>query len=438
MLEVEQNILGAILMDNEALDKIYDTIRPEMFQSKLYQDIYTEMLYRYDNGEDIELQSLVKSLEDRDRPFDYLSEEITKIIKNVETSAFIKTHADLLVKEWQSREVNSILYNLDLAPKSIDNTISDIMTRLELLQSNTKSESKTIAQIVEENRNNYFNEKVGENNIKTCFYKIDEIIGGLEQGDVTIIAARPACGKSAFATQILRNVAKQGYKVGYFNLEMRESQIYERFVSQRMEHKDGLTRLRCAIAFNTEKEREEFDKINDELKGFNIVVNSSCFTPRAIRNECKYQKFDLIVIDYLQIMTDDKKHNSRNEEVASVSRAIKKLAMELNVHIIVLSQFNRASEGRQDKEPTMAELRESGAIEQDASNIICLWNLNKDKPRYKGVKVEKSRMSETGKVGMSFDGAHMTFTERLGDFYQWEKEAKGNENNYDVIDDMFN
>lgn len=129
----------------------------------------------------------------------------------------------------------------------------------------------------------------------------------------------------------------------------------------------------------------------------------------------------------MQLIESDKKHNSRSEEVGSISRSIKKLAMELNTHIIVLSQLNRASESRQDKEPSASELRESGAIEQDASNIIMIWNLtNQVGCKYKGVKLEKSRQSSTIKVGMMFHGEHMMFKERNEEFWEFEKLANNN------------
>lgn len=450
MFEVEQNILGAILMDNEALDKIYDTIRPEMFEHTLYQDTFREMLAMYDKGETIDYLSLAQRLQGVDRSEEFVKEQLHEITKATFEETFTTTkitgYADVLIKDWQSREAKNVIDHVDFSPNNILNAIADVMSRFEALQQNKKSTFKSLKQIVEEYKDNYFKEKVGKDRLKIGFDEFDELTGGLEKGDVSIIAARPACGKSAFATQIVENMALQGLKVGYFNLEMREDQIYERLVSHRLTHKDGLARLRNSKQF-LGGEEQEFSKINEILSKLPVTVISDCYTVGAIRKHCRHQNYDVIVIDYLQLVESGKKFNSRAEEVGAVSRALKKLAMELNVHIIVLSQLNRASEGRQDKEPTMAELRESGAIEQDASIIILLWNMNNDVDcKYKGGKVEKARQGMTGKVPLIFDGAHMVFyiavdkdgkTVSFAEFKKHAKEDSGFSGVTDDIADMF-
>ena len=134
-------------------------------------------------------------------------------------------------------------------------------------------------------------------------------------------------------------------------------------------------------------------------------------SPREIKSECRHQNFDVIVVDYLQLLMPDNRYSGRNEEVASISRGLKSVARDLNTHVIALSQITRASESRDTKEPTMAELRESGAIEQDASNIIMLWNLSDNDKGAKGVKIEKNRQGMTMREAMEFDGDHMKFVE---------------------------
>ena len=136
----------------------------------------------------------------------------------------------------------------------------------------------------------------------------------------------------------------------------------------------------------------------------------------------------MIVIDYLQLIKADRRFNNRASEVGDISKAIKALAMELHVPIIVLSQLNRVSELRETKEPTMAELRESGDVEQDASNIILLWNLDED-GQYKGWKVEKQRQGTHLKEALKFDGDHMRFEERMEDFDKFLLRVKNSERN---------
>ena len=142
-----------------------------------------------------------------------------------------------------------------------------------------------------------------------------------------------------------------------------------------------------------------------------ITISTGAKSVSEIRAECRHQRYDVIVIDYLQLIKADRRFGNRASEVGDISKAIKALAMELHVPIIVLSQLNRISEMRETKEPTMAELRESGDVEQDASNIILLWNLDKD-GKYKGWKIEKQRQGTHLKEVLQFDGDHMRFIER--------------------------
>lgn len=136
--------------------------------------------------------------------------------------------------------------------------------------------------------------------------------------------------------------------------------------------------------------------------------------PSDIRNECRHLDLDYIVIDYLLLLGSDVKYGNRASEVGAISKAIKALAMELRVHIILLSQLNRISEAKETKEPAMAEIRESGDVEQDASTIILLWNTDQENRNKKGVKIEKNRQGELGKIPFEFDGAIMQFIELDG------------------------
>ena len=219
-----------------------------------------------------------------------------------------------------------------------------------------------------------------------------------------VIGARPGVGKSAFTSQIILEMAKAGKRIGFYNLEMSEKQVYERLLSNQSGIR--LNRIRRAIQFLGD-ERERFERANKTLGKMDILISSGTKSVSEIRNECRHQELDCIIIDYLQLVRADTRYQSRASEVGAISKAIKALAMELNVPIIALSQLNRTSEMRETKEPTMGELREAGDIEQDASIIILLWNLdNEDKTR-KGLKVDKNRQGELGKIVYRFDGNEM-------------------------------
>ena len=187
----------------------------------------------------------------------------------------------------------------------------------------------------------------------------------------------------------------------------------------------SLTRVRRAKTF-LGGEEEAFAKANEQLANYDVVISTGSKSVRDIKTASRHMKFDLIVIDYLQLIKADKSFANRASEVGEVSKAIKGLAMELNVPIILLSQLSRGVESRDVKEPQLSDLRESGDIEQDASNVIFIWNLSDDK-RCKGMSVAKNRQGELTKIGLEFDGEHMEFRERQEEFYQWQKTVKNGE-----------
>ena len=238
-----------------------------------------------------------------------------------------------------------------------------------------------------------------------------------------VIGARPGVGKSAFVTQVAGNMAANGVKVGFYNLEMQEKQVYERFIVAN----SGLSlkRLRRALAFQRNEE-ELFTKANAKLsKMDNIMISTGAKTMSEIRQEVRHMGYDIIIIDYLQLLGSDVTYKgNRYAEVGAISKAIKGLAMELNIPIIALSQLNRASEYSKSKEPTMAELREAGDIEQDASVIMLLWNLDERDRTLKGLKIAKQRQGETGKIVYRFLGDQMRFEETTESMKKWENVPK--------------
>lgn len=407
MTEAEFGVIGCVLIDNDVLNSIWRTLKPEMFSSDFAQDTYKEMLAMYDRNESIDPMSLSMVLENHKYTQEQISELMKSCITETITSTMIKSYADAVVKEYKVRMVREMYQKSSLKPCDIDDTIGDLLTRLEHLQEGKEVKLRPIKQIAAENKDKYFNESVGEGGIKIGLAQLDDALGELERGDVTVIAARPAVGKSALTTQIIGNMAKRGLKVAYFNLEMNDKQVYERFISRLAEI--GLTRIRRAKAFLGDEE-EKFNQANEEMSDYQLWVASGTVSPRDIKAECRHQDFDVIVVDYLQLLTPDSQGRGRSEEVGSISRALKVIAGDLKTHVIALSQINRLSESKDTKEPTMAELRESGAIEQDASNIIMLWNMSEDK-EVKGAKVEKNRQGVTMREAMEFDGDHMKFVE---------------------------
>lgn len=434
-LKAEQAVIGSILMDNDCLYKIYDTLKPEMFQWEFTRDCYREMLAMYDRGQHIDLMTIASRLVTHERSDEFIANQLSECVISVDSSVFVKNKADLIMRDYRSRKAKEVFEKIDLSPNEIDKSLAEMIARFEELQENIGVRSKSLAQIVKENQGNYFNDNAKHDGVKTGFYRLDECLGCLENGDVTVIAARPGVGKSALVTQIIGNIAKKGKRVGYFNLEMPESQVYERFLSRLGALQ--MTRIRRAKAF-LGNEKEMFDKANEEMMKMDVIVSEGSKTITQIKAESRHQQFDVIVIDYLQLVKAERKFTNRASEVGEISKSIKSLAMELKVPIILLSQLNRVSEGKETKEPTMAELRESGDIEQDASNIILLWNLSENR-YFKGLKVDKCRQGEPMKEGLTFEGDKMCFEERVSEtFEQFRKRAKQNETQFEsATEDVF-
>lgn len=412
MTEAENGVIGCVLIDNGSLYEIYNRLKPQMFSSEFCQDAFAEMLAMYDRGESINVLSLSQILENHKWSPEMIAQELKECTLSAPSSVAIKSYADAVIRDYKARTAKELFQNVSLKPCDIDETIAEVLTRLEELQGGNDVQSKSLKKIVKEYKGNYFNENVGKNLIKTGFYKLDDCLGGLEPGDVTVIGARPGVGKSAIVTQMIGQMAAKGYRIGYFNLEMNESQVYERFVSRLAEL--SLTRVRRAKSF-LGGEKEAFNKANEEMSGYDVIISTGSKSIGEIKAESRHQMFDAIVIDYLQLIKSDRYYENRASEVGQISKDSKALARELKVPVILLSQLNRVSEQKETKEPTMSELRESGDIEQDASNIILIWNLSEDR-KYKGLKVEKQRQGESMKEGLKFDGEHMKFEERMEDF----------------------
>ena len=422
MIESEKGIIGCILLDSDCLNEIYRDLPIEAFTNEFIRDCYETMLAMFDNGQHIDLISLAGRLENEHLDKSTILQNLNECVQATTSSVAVGSFAKELIAEHKARKLKRLVEGISLIPNDIDYTIGRLITNLEGMVENRSDDTQHIRDIVKELSGNYFCERE-TSGVRTGFYKLDDALGDLEGGDITIIAARPSVGKSALTAQIAENLCKKGKRVGFFNLEMRKSQVYERLVSRMA--KLSMNRIRRAKAF-LGGEKEAFDKGNEELMKFDLVLSTGSKSVRDIKSNCRHMKYDVIIIDYLQLIKADKSFSSRASEVGDVSRAIKGMAMELGVHVILLSQLSRAVEQRDEKEPQLSDLRESGDIEQDASNVIFIWNLSDDK-RCKGMSVAKNRQGELTKIGLEFDGEHMEFRERQEEFYQWQKTVKNGE-----------
>lgn len=410
----EQSIIGSLLIDIDSISAVYEKLKPEMFQVVIYQKSYLEIVRMYDTGEKANLVNLAQRLKGYGFSEENILKELRECIGSATITAEIKSHANVLAKDFRAAKLSQILNAVRVSPADIDNQIGLLINDLESLKESERTRLKGMDQIVKENENNHFIERETDGLI-LGFPRLDEMLVELEKGDVTVIGARPAVGKSAFVTQIIRNLSAAGKRGAFYNLEMSEKQIYERMLSA--ETGINLKRIRKAKAYW----RDEHAKVsvaNNKIGSYKVMIRSGAVKVSEIRSECRHLEIDYLVIDYLQLIRSDIRYANRVSEVGDISKSIKAMAMELGVHVFLLSQLNRASEMKSTKEPTMAELRESGDVEQDASAVILIWNTSEDDYSRKGAKIEKNRQGELGKVPLLFNGATMKFSESDGEVLQ--------------------
>lgn len=407
IVNAEQALIGALMMEPRVI-KDCGSIRPDMFVDALLGRIYLEFLRAHDFGYQANLVTLAANIDDVSQS--ELLSKLKECSDSSVTSTATGEYAEVIKNAYKARTATQIINAVQFHPSAVEKQIGETVNALEALQEDDRPKAKSLSEIVDEMAPGCFVDRERDF-LYTGFTRLDECLGGLEGGDIIVIGARPAVGKSAFVTQILTNMGIQGKRVLLYNLEMTNKQMYERLVSRQ----SGImmNRIRQGKAFLGD-EKERFQKANTELKRLDVWISSGVKSVGEIRRECQHMGADCIIIDYLQLIKAERHYANRASEVGDISKAIKSLAMELNRPIIVLSQLNRASEGRQTKEPTMSELRESGDIEQDASVVMLLWNLSEENERYKGVKVEKNRQGKTAKFQMEFVGEEMSFKEAEG------------------------
>ena len=401
-MNIEKQIIGSLLLDPSRIDDM-KLINAEMFNDPMLADIFN--IYQNADGREINQVVIATNLRSsywtEQRVVELLAELITEHDSGISDS-FCE---EKIFNAYKAKKINEIIDHSFINGENIDAFIEDITSAVDTFQKNDDNNVVSIAELTKLS-DEYFTEK-RKQQYKLGFDSLDKAIGGIDCGDVMIIAARPAVGKSALALQIIRGFGRQGVKVGYFNLEMSMKQVYERSIASASGI--DMTRIRLATNFLND-EKELFDKGNSILsEENNVFVISGSQSIAKIRAYQKRNKFQVIVVDYLQLIVPAGNRGNRASEVGDISRGLKAIATDFQIPVIALSQLNRVSDKLKDKEPHMSELRESGDIEQDASIILMLWNSNDDEPTEKTIKIEKSRNGYTDRMVVYFDGKHMKF-----------------------------
>ena len=422
--EIEASVLGAMMIEKEAVPKAIELLSPESFYLKEHRLIFEAMASLFDASEPIDTVTLYEELKKREQ----LEEVggavyISKLSQNISSAANIEYHAKIILEKQilrglitSSHEIARAAYEgtedafdiLDEAERKIfeitethlkksfqgmDRAVRDALEYIEAIHSNTKQKFS----------------------VPTGFYELDELLGGFQKSDLIIVAARPSMGKTAFALTLARNAAiEHKVPVGIFSLEMSTMQLIIRLLCA-----EG--RLNAHLVRTGKLPNEEGVKLSRNahklIESPIYVDDMPAQTVLEIRAKARRLKAEknigMIIIDYLQLMQGPTNIESREREISHISRSLKSLAKELNIPVIALAQLNRAVETRTDKRPQLSDLRESGSIEQDADVVLFL-----NRPEYYGIKtfpddatptdgvaeiiIGKQRNGPTGDVRLAF------------------------------------
>lgn len=413
----EKYVISCLLNNDADVIDSYP-LKPEMFKNEFCAAAYKQIDFFREHNRDYDVVTLMDAVARyTNTAKEYLNDFFMDLLSMFTLSINYKAHAEMIKKSYIADKIVKLVNTTEIDVENIDKTLNNLSTGIDEINDIETTKIETISDITSQYFDDYF--KPGIENIDIGFSGIDAT---LDKGDMIVIGARPAVGKSAFATQVCYYWAKKGLKVAYFNLEMKEKQVFERFIS--FESGIGITRLKKAESYRND-ERERYQKAVESLKKMeNIFVLSGTRNTKQIRSDVRTIKPDIVVIDYLQLVKPTKAYsNNRYAEVGQISHDLKNIAMDFNIPLVCLTQLNRMSEKTETKEPTMADIRESGDIEQDASVILMLWNKSDENKNLKGFKVEKNRQGNLSKTELLFDGNMMRFKE-MNDFNKYKEKQK--------------
>ncbi|MBQ7809995.1 MAG: replicative DNA helicase [Clostridia bacterium] len=431
--EAEQAVLGAIIYEPECFGRVAEVLpRPEYFHMSMHRMIYSTMLSMYTQGRSIDFVTLYEELK-HEKNFDPTEGKtyMAALVENCPSISNVEVYADLVRSKYEGRllmntgkriieDVTSGQHDPALLVDAAEQMIYDIRQG-KSVQGLERIESVILKTFDRLDALNKDDESLKP--MASGIGEIDRITTGLNRSDLIILAARPGMGKTSFALNIARNVALKGKKtVAFFSLEMTKDQLVSRLLSS--EALVGGTKLRTGKLSDEEWQRiisagdvlSKCEMYLDDTPGISVPAMKSKL--RRLKN------IDLVVIDYLQLMTTGRHTDNRVQEISEITRNLKVLAKELSVPVICLSQLSRASEKRaEDHRPQISDLRDSGSIEQDADIILFLYReAYYDKNKVIGgdnsevdqnsaeCLIAKNRHGETGTVKLHWQGEFMRFT----------------------------
>ena len=422
-VEAEQAVLGSMLVDKDAILEVIEILKPEDFYRTEHSEIYSAMLDLYEASKPVDLLTLREQLRLRGKydtvnGFEYLATLTNPMysISNVSNYAKIVYEKSVLRKLIKvSNEISKESYEANedaiYLTEKAEKQIFDIAQR----KNNSYSPIKDVLINIFDNLEDLATREDGLIGVPTGFPDLDNKTLGFVPGQLIIVAARPAMGKSAFALNVVTNAAKKGIPTAYFSLEMSKEELVGRILAS--EAMVDNTKIRSG-----KLEDEDWISLTNAsgtLSETKIILDDeSGFSPLELRAKCRKLKLEydigLIVVDYLQLMNPSKTSTSRQVDVSEISRSLKVLAREIGVPIIALSQTSRAPDARADHRPMLSDLRESGSIEQDADIVMFLYrdevyNPDTEDKNIAELILAKNRAGQIGTTKLLWMGQYTKF-----------------------------
>ncbi len=431
-IEAEKSLLGSILIDREAINKVADHLSADAFYNRSHQIIFEAAFALFEKREPIDLLNLSNKLSE----MGYLDQiggrsYLASLVSSVPTSAHVNSYAKIVQRKKMLRDMidaaNHIIGLGYREEEDVENLLDEAEKRLfsvsqKSLTKNFAALKSTLAEAMERITNQDSGLLRG---LKTDYNDLDNLLGGLQKSDLIILAARPSVGKTAFAVNLAMRAAKQGVPVGVFSMEMSVDQVVDRLIS--IASGVSLWKLRTG-KLSHKDEQDDFLRITmgcDELSQLPIFIDDSP-SPNILQMRAMARRLQaehglgLLIVDYLQLMSARKSYESPVQQVTEISRGLKGLAKELNIPIIALSQLSRAIEQRDGHKPKLSDLRDSGSIEQDADLVMFIHRedkTNAERARENNMIniaqliIAKHRNGPTGEIEFRIDPDSLQFLE---------------------------
>ena len=421
--DAEAAVIGCMLIDPQAISKAFQILNIDSFYNSSNATIFRIMLDLFDKNKTIDTISIIAELEKKGE-IDNVGGPyyITGLSSDAPTSENIEYYAKLVQEKFILRKIIETSRNMSTYAYESKEEISTILDRaeqtiFELSQNAERGQFQAIEPLLHNVMDKLGSTKSeGVSGIPTGYYELDKYLSGFQKSDFIVVAGRPSMGKTALALSLARNIAVDyGYSIGMFSLEMSNIQLVERLITA--EAKVNSHQVR-----NGKLPKDDWKKLSaaagplseakffiDDTPGLNIME----IRAKARRLKAD-KKIDILIIDYMQLITGFDKSESRQQEISMISRSLKALAKELDIPVIALSQLSRAPEARTNHRPIMSDLRESGAIEQDADIVLFVYRkfVYSRSEEDKGIGeliISKHRNGPTGSIEVAFIDSYARF-----------------------------